>query len=179
MTHDTTPTATPDANHPGTPPAQNKYWPGQGGRYICTLPTLPGMPVRHLIAGEASTQEFEFGARKEIIGADSQTDGRANTAALLASGNQHPAAQYAQSYTADGHADFFLPSQLELLLVQIYAKSIVPDGRICWSSTQYSSSLAIAQNFEYGNSNWDNKNTEFLVLPVRVIQLQTLTPSTL
>lgn len=35
-----------------TPPAMGEYWAGQGGRYICTLPALLGIPERHLIVGD-------------------------------------------------------------------------------------------------------------------------------
>lgn len=158
-----------DASAP-MPPAHGEYWPGQGGRYICTLPALLGMPARHLIAGALSSKEFKFGPYEEITGAGSHIDGRVNTAALLASGHQHPAAQYAKDYTADGHTDFFLPAKLDLVMAHICAQSIGEDNYV-WSSTQVSSDGALVQSFELGFSFWGGKANEYFVVPVRVIQL--------
>ena len=76
-----------------TPPDHGEYWPGQGGRYICTMPDLLGLPAHHLIAG-TDEATLTFGPREDIAGTSSHTDGRANTAARLASGKPHPAAQW-------------------------------------------------------------------------------------
>ena len=68
------------------PPAHGEPWPGQGGRYICTLPPLLGMPERHLIAGDGEAEDLTYGPAVDVPGAASHINGRANTAALLATG---------------------------------------------------------------------------------------------
>lgn len=137
-----------------TPPAHGEYWTGQGGHYICTLPALMGVPARHLIAGANEATNLKFGPDTAINGADSHIDGRANTAALLASGQDHPAANYCKAYTADGHTDFFLPARLDLVMAHICAKSIFNTEGYYWTSTQTSRDDAFVQDFEYGDSIW-------------------------
>lgn len=141
-----------------TPPAHGEYWTGQGGHYICTLPALMGAPTRHLIAGASEATNLTFGPDTAIKGADSHIDGPANTAALLASGEDHPAANYCKAYTADGHADFFLPARLDLVMAHICAKSIFNTDGYYWSSTQDSRSYAFVQDFEHGTSAWGCKD---------------------
>lgn len=141
-----------------TPPAAGEYWTGQGGHYICTLPALMGVPARHLIAGAEEATHLTFGPDTAITGADSHIDGPANTAALLSSGEDHPAANYCKAYNADGHADFFLPAKLDLVMAHICAKSIFNTEGYYWTSTQFSRGDAFVQDFEYGYSVWDNKD---------------------
>lgn len=137
-----------------TPPAHGEYWTGQGGHYICTLPALMGVPARHLIAGANEAKNLTFGPDTAINGADSHIDGPANTAALLASGEDHPAANYCMAYTADGHADFFLPARLDLVMAHICAKAIFNTEGYYWTSTQGSRYGAFVQDFEDGFSGW-------------------------
>lgn len=156
-----------------TPPAMGEYWSGQGGRYICTLPALLGMPERHLIAGEGEAKDLIFGPVANVPGATSQIDGASNTKALLAHG-QHPAAQWASEYTADGHKDFFLPSKLDLVMAHICAAKIFKTSGWYWTSTQGSRNDAFAQVFEYGSSGWSYKDGEHRARAFRVIPLNPL-----
>lgn len=141
-----------------TPPAHGEYWTGQGGHYICTLPALMGVPARHLIAGAEEATNLTFGPDTEIKGADSHIDGPANTAALLTSGEDHPAANYCKAYSADGHTDFFLPARLDMVMTHICAKSIFNTEGYYWTSTQNSRSSAFVQDFEFGFSSWYYKD---------------------
>lgn len=166
------PVATPAPNL--TPPAIGDYWLGQGGRYICTLPALMGMPERHLIAGEGEAEDLTFGPRDDVPAATSQIDGAANTTALLATGKDHPAAQWARAYSADGHTDFFLPAKLDLVMAHICAPQLFNKSGWYWTSTQGSRSGAFVQDFEHGGSGWSNKDYEHRVRAFRVIPLDLL-----
>ncbi|MFC5524054.1 DUF1566 domain-containing protein [Polaromonas jejuensis] len=153
------------------PPAHGDYWPGQGGRYICTLPELLGVPARHLIASEHEVESLEFGPSLDVPGARSQLDGPANTAALLATGQDHPAAKWADAYTADGHTDFYLPSRLDLVMAHICAPQLFQKSGWYWSSTQTSRDGAFVQDFEGGYSYWDLKDNEHRVRAFRWVHL--------
>jgi len=157
-----------------TPPASGKYWPGQGGNYICTLPALLGLRERHLIAGDGEVEDLTYGPDIDVPGAYSRVDGAASTAALLATGQKHPAAEWARGYTADGHTDFFLPSQLDLFMASICAAHLFKKSGWYRSSTQHSRVSAFVQGFEYGNSTWYNKGTDYRVRAFRAIPTSTL-----
>ena len=103
--------------------------------------------------------------------AHSQVDGRANTAALLADGQKHPAALAASKHNADGHTDFYLPSRFELLLCWLSAPQAFAKEGYYWSSSQYSRGSAWCQVFEYGSSTISDKDYELRARPVRTIQL--------
>ena len=150
-------TAPADAPVPAlTPPAHGEYWPGQGGLFICTLPALLGVPARHLICSLAEAVDLTFGPGIDVPGAVSQLDGLANTAALIATGKDHPAAQWAAGYTADGHADFYLPSRLDMVMAHICAPQLFNKEGYYWTSTQHSRNDAFVQGFENGYSYWVN-----------------------
>ncbi|MBD9395172.1 DUF1566 domain-containing protein [Acidovorax sp. ACV01] len=156
-----------------TPPAPGQPWPGQGGIYICTLPAQFGLPARHLVLGTNEAENLQWGGYgEEATGATSQTDGRANTAALVASATDHPAAQWAAAYTEDGHADYYLPSRIELLMCYLHAPQVFKTSGWYWSSSQYARGNAWCQAFECGHSYAIIKGSEFRARPVRSIQLQ-------
>lgn len=157
-----------------TPPAHGEIWPGQGGRYICTLAALMGMPARHLIAGETDGPRATFGPYQEEPGALSHIDGAANTKALLASTGDHDAAKWAAAYTADGHTDFFLPAKLDLVMAHICAADHFDKAGYYWSSTQHSRYYAFVQDFEDGLSYWGIKDSSHRVRAFRVIPLEPL-----
>ena len=170
----TTATATAPSistTYTNTPPAHGEYWPGQGGRYICTVLASPGLPTRHLIASEAEAEDLAFGPYLDVPGACCQLDGPGNTAALLATGQAHPAAAWAVAHTADGHADFHLPSRNDLLMAYIYAPKHFSKDDWYWSSTQGSRSYAFVQGFEGGSSDWSGKGSEHRVRAFRWIPL--------
>lgn len=159
------------------PPAIGEYWPGQGGIYCGILPAFDGYPARHLIAStQDAPSRLTWGPYgEEIEGASSRTDGRANTAALLAAkaatGESFPAAEWAAQHEADGHSDFHLPSQAELFMASLYAPKAFGQSSWYWSSTQVSAGSAFAQTFEYGFSFWYFKGLDLLVRAVRWIPL--------
>lgn len=162
------PRAASDATEP---PAAGELWPGQGGRFICTLPALLGLPTRHLVFGEAEEESLKWGPTGEFPGAASHHDGAANTKALIAAGTGYKAAHWAASQRADGHDDFHLPSRLDLLMAYICAPKLFKTSGYYWSSTQLSRSSAFVQGFEYGYSGWSDKDDDCRVRACRVIPL--------
>lgn len=154
-----------------TPPKAGEIWPGQGGRFICTVAASEGLPARHLVFGTEEAEELSFGPYEKIASADSHLDGASNTAALLNSGKEHPAAAWAKTYTADGHTDFHLPSRHDLLLAYIHAKEHFSTDDWYWSSTQDSRNVAFVQDFENGNSSWSVKGYGHRVRACRWIPL--------
>lgn len=156
---------------------------GQGGYFAAIMrgPTVNGLqqPAIALIAADAAHEKTtswgEYG--EEIEGCDSRTDGHANTLAMLAA--NCPAAVHVRSITVDGHSDFFLPSIGELNAAAANAPELFDPTGVYYSSTQYSSGRAFAQDFEYGDSYWLCKGGQRLVRPFRAIPLQTLIASAL
>lgn len=160
-----------DLPAPELPPAAGEIWPGRGGRFICTIAASNGLPARHLICGTSEAKAITFGSYVDVPGSKSQLDGRANTAALLASGEVHRAAAWAAAYSEDGHTDFHLPSRVELVLAHAHAKEHFSEDDWYWSSTQTSRHFAFVQNFELGNSYWAGKDGEHRVRAFRWIHL--------
>lgn len=157
-----------------TPPAHGEIWPGQGGRFICSLPALMGVPARALVAGlEESPGRLTFGPYGEIANAGSHIDGPANTVAILAAPGDHPAAQWARAYSADGHTDFFLPARLDMVMAHICAREHFEESSWYWTSTQTSRSDAFVQDFQDGGSDWSLKSFEFRVRACRWVHLTT------
>lgn len=151
------------------PPSPGEYWPGQGGHYICTLAAMMGLPARHLIAADTEAEDLAYGPYADVPGAKSLVDGRANTVALLAHDEGHPAAKWAAGVTADGHTDFFLPSRVDMVMAHACAPQLFNKSSWYWSSTQVSRITAFAQDFENGLSSWYYEDHEFRVRAFRVI----------
>lgn len=164
--------ATNDSAATVTTPQPGQPWPGQGGIYIGTFPAQFGLPAHHLIAAAQDCGRHAWGGHgHEASGAENQVDGRANTAALLADAQKHPAALAASKQNADGHTDFYLPSRFELLLCWLSAPQVFDKEGYYWSSSQYSRFTAWVQDFEYGYSLGGGKDCERRVRPVRRIHL--------
>lgn len=139
-------------------PALGEYWPGQGGKLIGMHPQ-----GGYLIAGEPLKGKFKFGRYDRDLTGFSATDGEANTRALVNLGDA-PAALAGSEYTADGHHDFYLPSQTEGAM--ILGALGLSEG-IFWTSTPYGSRNAWAVDFEDGGVNLWRRLGEFRVRPVR------------
>lgn len=107
-----------------------------------------------------------------IAGADSKTDGRANTEAMAAAGLQ-PALRI-KALDLGGHTDWYLPAAAELRALSATVPELFNEKDYYWSSTQYSRTSAWCQVFEYGYSYALSKGLEFRARPVRRVQLHTL-----
>lgn len=150
-----------------TPPAIGEIWPGQGGIYG-GLRQYPEGLCHIIFAAEDVPGRHAYGDYgTEVEGADSRTDGRANTAVLLAREGKHQAAIAAAGYTADGHNDFYLLSIGELHHAWQYLPESFDASWYYGSSTQFSADYAYGLDFEYGWLNAYDKDLERLVRPVR------------
>ncbi len=107
-----------------------------------------------------------------IAGADSKTDGPANTDAMAAAGLQ--LALRIKALDLGGHTGWYLPATAELRALSATVPELFNAKDYYWSSTQFSRSRAWCQDFEYGLSLAGNKDSEFRARPVRRVQLHTL-----
>lgn len=150
-------------------PPLGSYWPGEGGHYAGLVRGENGQPDYYLIVAGGAAAEFraEYGGYEhKTEGADSASDGVANTKALLLDNEEHPAARLARDYSADGHADFYLPARRELQVAEANTPELFSKG-YHWSSTQCSAYRAYNLVFEGGWRHHDGKSNERLVRPVR------------
>jgi hypothetical protein len=158
-----------------TLPTFGEVVPGEGGRLgaIMRGPVVGGIrqPDYAIIVPDLPAKALTWGKRgQDIAGAKSQTDGLANTAAMLAA-KCPPALHIATLKTADGHADLYLPARAELQALYANVPELF-DKAWHWSSTQGSSSLAFSQTFDDGWSYWSLKVSDYRVRAVRRIPLQ-------
>ena len=144
-------------------PAVGEYWAGQGGINAGYVAARGNVPAHYLILGDKDLGEFKWGRYQEESAAISKWDGDSNTQALVEAGG-HPAAEAANSYQADGHADFYLPAATELY--QAWAHDLIAKGAY-WSSSQRSAYTAFYVLFGDGLQNLSVKGTELRVRPVR------------
>lgn len=107
-----------------------------------------------------------------VAGADSRTDGLANTRAMAAAGSK--CAQQVLALTAGGHKDWYIGSRGELRACEVNVPELFEDG-YHWTSTQGSADFAFAQNFRSGDSDWGGKDGEFRVRAFRRIPLEYFT----
>ncbi|MBC2655515.1 DUF1566 domain-containing protein [Pseudomonas sp. MSSRFD41] len=149
-------------------PTLGSYWPGQGGYNAGLMRGENGSLDYYLIVPLLTEQiRAEWGGYgEECEGATSSGDGAANTKALLADSNEHPAAKLASEFTADGHSDFYLPARRELQVAEANVPELF-EKAYHWSSTQYSANGAYTMGFGDGWLYYDGKNLERLVRPVR------------
>jgi hypothetical protein len=133
------------------------------------------MPARgtessyHLILGD-ELGSFEWGPYGDLSPASSLIDGMANTAALVDSDGEYPAAVAAYEHKAEGHADFYLPAAAELYEIWLNL-----NGRLTgwvWSSSQVSAYDAYTMDFGDGWLGYDAKSNERVARPVRRLPIQ-------
>lgn len=149
-----------------TPPAIGEIWPGQGGIYG-GLRQYPEGLCYIIFAAEDVPGRHAYGDYGVSVEAESRTDGRANTAALIGREGKHAAAIAATAFTAEGHNDFYLPSIGELHHAwQYIPESFAPDWYY-WSSSQSSAYFAYSLVFVGGWLSYCVKSSGRLVRPVR------------
>nr|WP_319566232.1 hypothetical protein [uncultured Rhodoferax sp.] len=144
-------------------PLIGQYLEGQGGVYAGDFRADDGS-IYGLIGGE----EEDIGCARWAPDGElpnlSDWDGLANTRALH---DTCPAAKLAVGYRRDGHSDFYLPAQRELLLASANIRHLF--GKSGWyaTSTPNGSSYTWAVGFEDGTTYYSNRDNEFLVRPFR------------
>ena len=156
-------------------PAIGCFIVSQGG-YLGAImrgPAADGSQDYALIVPAAAGAEIEAIAWApeyvKIEGADSKTDGAANTAAMAAAGLE--LAKHITSLELHGHKDWYLPSAGELRALSAHVSDLFHFDDYYWSSTQFSRNYAWCQAFEYGGSLITGKDSELRARPVRQIPL--------
>lgn len=151
-------------------PRIGEFWPEQGGVYAGLMRGVDGGADYHLVvaAGDEGQQaELEWGGRgEEELGATSEWDGKANTAALAASEHAHPAAEWAAGLSIGGHHDWYLAARRESALCYANVPELF-DKVYHWTSTQYSPYGAWCQDFYGGGQNSNGEDYGFSVRAVR------------
>jgi len=127
-----------------------------GGGTVCYV---DGTGKHGLICGP---QMSGFWGPSGVTGATSQTDGMANTNAIIAKhGNGTYAAKRARDYAGGGFTDWFLPA-FEQLRVSVFPTSV----QLFWSSTEVNTNDALAKA-SYGTEEWSKFSTIPYFVPVR------------
>ncbi len=139
--------------------------PGQGGIYAGDILGDDGTVYGLVVAEDDLQGTYQWGPEDGEIQASSW-DGLVNTNTLLRLNSSYPAARAAKAYSADGHADFYLPAKRELQIIAANLPHLF-QPKPYWTSTPYGSSHAWAVSFEGGYvGHWD-RFSEFRVRPVR------------
>lgn len=156
--------------HPTLPPFGQPV-PGAGGRLGAIMRGQAGQPDYAVIVPDIPAILLPWGNYgKQIAGADSPTDGAANTATMLAAGL--PAAQHIHKLrTTEGHADLYLGARGEMSAL-FYNVPELFEKEWHWTSTQLSARGAFAQGFALGDSYWYGKDDKLRVRALRRIPLQ-------
>lgn len=148
-------------------PAVGEVWPGEGGingglfqgaerPYYLIVPT-----------GADAEAKLEFGSYgKEFDGANSPHDGMTNTADLVETDNNYPAARFCAKFERDGHNDYYLMARREASFLEGTVPQAFSQARH-WTSSQYSAYYAYFMDFEDGWLGGSDKYHERLVRPVR------------
>jgi uncharacterized protein DUF1566 len=155
-----------------------------------TATTLPpmffydaGKPYQLILAPKADGEKeaIAWGATNKLVtGAQSYSDGPANTAAMAKAGSA--LAKWVRGLKIGGHKDWYLPSRLEALVLFGELRSLKafepdqPDGIArdwYWTSTQYAGDEGYAwcQNFFNGSQYYDHKNTQLRARAVRRVAI--------
>jgi hypothetical protein len=154
-------------------PPLGSPWPEQGGIYAGLVRGDNGAD-HHLIicidpAGEIEGAAWgEYG--KDVPGAVSKSDGRANTRAMADAGTQ--VAKDVLALRIAGHADWHIPSQADMHVAFANCAELFAKDDWYWTSTQDDRHLAFVQGFAGGCSDWVSRDDECRVRAVRTIQLQ-------
>lgn len=157
-----------------TLPTFGEIVPGEGGRLGAIMRGALVNGVRQpdyaIIVADVEAPKLAWGEYgKHVEGADSLTDGQANTSAMLKAGS--PAAKHVAALNIDGHADWYIPARGELWALRANVPELFAKDWH-WSSTQDSARFAFVQFFEHDVSGWLGKGYEYRVRAVRRIQLQ-------
>lgn len=159
-------------HHPTLPPF-GEIVPGEGGRLggIMRGALIDGVrqPDYALIVPDLPAVRLKWGKDIEIKGANSLTDGLANTRAMLEA-QCPPALHIASLKTAEGHTDLYLPARGEMWALRANVPELF-EKDWHWTSTQDGRSSAFVQDFELGYSGWFSKDYDFFVRAARRIPL--------
>lgn len=154
-------------------PALGQMWEEQGGVRAAVM-RGHGMPDYHLIipveaaATIIDTHWGEYG--KRIKGADSDTDGFANTRAMAEADNE--LAKRILGLEIAGHADLYLPARHELRACYLNVPELFDADCWWWTSTQSSAYYAWGQYFDNGNQHTCGESIQGRARAVRRFSIQ-------
>lgn len=160
-----------------TLPSIGTQLPTEGGTLGAILARPDGTLYGLVVADASHEVTGQWGEYGHRVDEARGTHGAVSTRAMADAGNKIAIAVHAM--TVNGHADWYIPSRLELLALYEHCPDLFDKDDWYWSSTQYSSNTAWCQDFEYGYSHANYKDDEFRARPVRSIQLQPFAPSSL
>ncbi|WP_343593798.1 DUF1566 domain-containing protein [Paracidovorax wautersii] len=153
------------------------HLPDQGGTLAAYVARPDGSLYGLIVASADHDVTGPWGPYGQDVPGAHGTHGAASTHAMADAGST--IAQAVRSLQIEGHADWYIPSRLELLAAYEQAPQLFDKSSYYWTSSQYSRLSAWCQDFECGGSRADYKGTEFRARPVRSIQLQAVSPSPL
>lgn len=139
-------------------PAIGTPMPKLGGTFWAIQRALPGSAQADyaLIVPHGPEAEAKYitwgGYGDDEPKAACKFDGQSNTAALVASAVDHPAAQFCAALRLDGFSDLYLPSLRELKALYANGCDAFNTDEWYWSSTQFSHSFAFGQHFDNGST---------------------------
>lgn len=159
-------------------PLIGQHWPEQGGILGAILPgpvvdgvQQPDIAVIVPTGPEAEFIDVCYGTYgTKIDGADSHTDGTANTLAMIAAGSV--LAQRVAATQIAGFGDWILPAIGQLRVLSATVPHLFDKDSWYVSSTQFSAHDAWMQDFDDGGSGWGGKGDGCRARPVRLVQLQ-------
>ncbi len=140
-----------------------EYVEGEGGYFAGDIRGDDGRIYGLIDAGKDATVRGAWGANGELKGL-SDWDGLTNTIALRKRGC--PVADLCAKYERDGHTDFYLPAQRELIIARANLPHLY-EKAWHWTSTPYGAGHAWAVDVEDGDVGIDGRCSEFLARPFR------------
>ncbi|WP_228895657.1 DUF1566 domain-containing protein [Acidovorax sp. Leaf73] len=153
------------------------HLPAEGGTLGAIIARRDGTTYGLIVADAAHDVTGTWGEYGQDVPGAKGPDGAANTQAMAAAGS--PIVQAVRALNIEGHADWFIPSRMQMLALYETSPDLFDKDSWYWTSSQYSRSHAWCQDFEYGSSSASDEDDELRARPVRSIQLQPFTPSQL
>lgn len=145
--------------------ALGEYVPGQGGHFAGDIRGDDGVTYGLIVPSISEDRKAKWGSNGSLPDL-SKWDGLSNTNGLLIRGDSYCAAELAHEFEADGHVDFYLPAQRELMVAFANVPHLFEDGYY-WSSTSYGSDGAWIVTFEDGHVYIGARGYEFRFRPFR------------
>ena len=149
----------------------------EGGTLGAIIARADGTTYGLIVADAEHDVRGVWGEYPQDVPGAKGPSGASNTAAMRVAGST--IAQAVGALTIGGHADWHIPSRLEMLALYEASPELFDKDGWYWSSSQSSRFSAWCQVFEYGSSHASLKDSEFRARPVRSIQLQPFNPSAL
>ena len=156
-----------------TLPRIGEVWDEQRGVFLGVMPGAQGERDYALIRPIHKGADLglrAWGERgKDVPGANSNTDGLANTTAMAVAGNG--LAKDVLEMEVDGMSGLYIPARHEARMGYLFAPDRFDKSRWTWTSTQHSANVAWMQVFDGGNQYTNFKVDEFAVSLVRRLVL--------